>query len=162
MFCSLFGIFISSMNCWFFFPIKKIITKKATWNFFRGRIMLIEEINIFLSFLNKNIMVIYFLSDYMNIKLFNTIISMNSNKTLIFCEWKYIIAVKTNVLFWFISMNFKFATSGVTLRARCSCNILFSLQINRSHYTNMTFLTSWEEFAKAAERLYLNDPQKVS
>ncbi|XP_052700462.1 signal recognition particle 9 kDa protein-like isoform X1 [Crassostrea angulata] len=24
----------------------------------------------------------------------------------------------------------------------------------------MTYLTSWEEFAKAAERLYLNDPQK--
>jgi len=26
----------------------------------------------------------------------------------------------------------------------------------------MTFLTSWEEFAKAAERLYVNDPMKVS
>lgn len=26
----------------------------------------------------------------------------------------------------------------------------------------MTYLTSWEEFAKAAERLYLNDPQKVT
>ncbi|KAH3846542.1 signal recognition particle 9 kDa protein-like [Dreissena polymorpha] len=24
----------------------------------------------------------------------------------------------------------------------------------------MTFLTSWEEFAKAAERLYTNDPMK--
>ncbi|KAK3585217.1 hypothetical protein CHS0354_027513 [Potamilus streckersoni] len=24
----------------------------------------------------------------------------------------------------------------------------------------MTYLTSWEEFAKAAERLYLNDPMK--
>ena len=25
----------------------------------------------------------------------------------------------------------------------------------------MTFITSWEEFSKAAERLYLNDPMKV-
>lgn len=25
----------------------------------------------------------------------------------------------------------------------------------------MTFLTSWEEFSKAAERLYVNDPSKV-
>ncbi|XP_033734190.1 signal recognition particle 9 kDa protein-like [Argopecten irradians] len=24
----------------------------------------------------------------------------------------------------------------------------------------MTFMTSWEEFSKAAERLYLNDPSK--
>ena len=26
----------------------------------------------------------------------------------------------------------------------------------------MTYITSWEEFSKAAERLYLNDPMKVS
>ena len=26
----------------------------------------------------------------------------------------------------------------------------------------MTFLESWEEFEKAAERLYLQDPMKVS
>ena len=26
---------------------------------------------------------------------------------------------------------------------------------------NMTFITTWEEFAKAAERLYLTDPSKV-
>ena len=26
----------------------------------------------------------------------------------------------------------------------------------------MTYITSWEEFAKAAERLYLQDPSKVS
>ena len=25
----------------------------------------------------------------------------------------------------------------------------------------MTFITSWDEFSKAAERLYLNDPMKV-
>jgi len=30
-----------------------------------------------------------------------------------------------------------------------------------SFLENMTFLTSWDEFSKAAERLYLNDPMKV-
>lgn len=32
--------------------------------------------------------------------------------------------------------------------------------INTDTY-NMTYLTSWEDFAKAAERLYLADPMKV-
>ena len=34
--------------------------------------------------------------------------------------------------------------------------LITSLQIR------MTFLESWEEFEKAAERLYLQDPMKVS
>lgn len=35
-----------------------------------------------------------------------------------------------------------------------------SILITNFDEGKMTYLTSWEEFAKAAERLYLNDPQK--
>ena len=41
------------------------------------------------------------------------------------------------------------------------CNFARIEDITTSLQIRMTFLESWEEFEKAAERLYLQDPMKV-
>ena len=45
----------------------------------------------------------------------------------------------------------------------CSfCNFVRIEDITATLQIRMTFLESWEEFEKAAERLYLQDPMKVT
>ena len=41
------------------------------------------------------------------------------------------------------------------------CNFVRNGDIATMLQIRMTFLESWEEFEKAAERLYLQDPMKV-
>ena len=43
------------------------------------------------------------------------------------------------------------------------CEIIadINIRLDIANLENMTYFTKWEDFFKAAERLYLNDPYKV-